>query len=118
MSFFVSSGRLSGALPQSPQSANRGDCNFIDRLALACMLDRGKRETMCMPSKTEAHPRGRVSLNTLVDLDTDERRRRLQARTGLPASRLVAAALRALETQLEAARTNEAAARSTPSGTC
>jgi hypothetical protein len=36
-----------------------------------------------------------------VDLDTDERRRRLQERTGLSAPRLIADALREFEAHLE-----------------
>lgn len=42
----------------------------------------------------------RVSLNTLVDPDTDDRRRRLQERTGFATSRLIAEALRTFEAEL------------------
>ena len=41
-----------------------------------------------------------VSFSTRLDLPTTELRRRLERMTGLPASRLVTEALRALEQQL------------------
>jgi hypothetical protein len=44
----------------------------------------------------------RVGLNTRIDIATDERRRRLQRRTGLSAPRLIAEALRVFEARLEA----------------
>ena len=43
-----------------------------------------------------------VSLAVRVDIETDERRRRLQQQTGLSAARLVAVALRTLEARLDA----------------
>ena len=42
-----------------------------------------------------------VNFFTRVDLETDDRRRRLQQRTGLSAPRLIADALRELEAHLE-----------------
>jgi hypothetical protein len=43
-----------------------------------------------------------VNFFTRVDLETDDRRRRLQERTGLSAPGLIAEALRELEAHLEA----------------
>jgi hypothetical protein len=43
-----------------------------------------------------------VNFFTRVDLETDDRRRRLQERTGLSAPRLIANALREFEARLEA----------------
>ena len=42
-----------------------------------------------------------VAFNVRIDLDTADRRRRLQQRTGLSAPRLVAQALRELEERLD-----------------
>ena len=49
--------------------------------------------------RPQAKPR--VNFSTQVSIETDERRRRLQERTGLSAPRLIADALRELEARLE-----------------
>jgi hypothetical protein len=50
-----------------------------------------------------AAPQPSINFHARIDLDTEERRRRLQKRTGLSASRLVSEAFRELEQQLNAA---------------
>jgi hypothetical protein len=54
-------------------------------------------------------PQPSVNFHARIDLDTEERRRRLQAQTGLSASRLVREAFRELER-----RSTRAAARRLP----
>ena len=49
--------------------------------------------TACQPS---------VNLHARIDLDTEKRRRRLQAQTGLSAPRLIREAFRELERRLNA----------------
>ena len=51
-----------------------------------------------------AAPQPTINFHARVDLDTEERRRRLQAQTGLSAPRLVSEAFRELERQLNACR--------------
>jgi hypothetical protein len=57
-----------------------------------------------------AAPQPTINFHARIDLDTEERRRRLQAQTGLSASRLVEEAFRQLERQLSACRRNTTAA--------
>jgi hypothetical protein len=51
-----------------------------------------------------------VNFHARIDLDTEERRRRLQERTGLSAPRLVQEAFRELERRLNACRRKTPAA--------
>jgi len=51
-----------------------------------------------------AAPQATINFHARIDLDTEERRRRLQAQTGLSAPRLVSEAFRELERQLNACR--------------
>jgi hypothetical protein len=55
-------------------------------------------------------PQPSINFHARIDLDTEERRRRLQAQTGLSASRLVEEAFRQLERQLNTCRRNTTAA--------
>jgi hypothetical protein len=55
-------------------------------------------------------PQPSINFHARIDLDTEERRRRLQAQTGLSASRLVEEAFRQLERQLNTCRCNTTAA--------
>ena len=49
-------------------------------------------------------PQPSINFHARIDLDTEERRRRLQAETGLSASRLVKEAFHELERRLSARR--------------
>jgi primosomal protein N'' len=55
-------------------------------------------------------PQPSVNFHARIDLDTEERRRRLQAQTGLSASHLVRQAFRELEQRLNACRRKPTAA--------
>jgi hypothetical protein len=55
-------------------------------------------------------PQPSVNFHARIDLDTEERRRRLQAQTGLSASGLVREAFRELEQRLNACRCKMTAA--------
>ena len=55
-------------------------------------------------------PQPSVNFHARIDLDTEERRRRLQAQTGLSAPRLVREAFRELEQRLNAGRRETIAA--------
>ena len=55
-------------------------------------------------------PQPSVNFHARIDLDTEERRRRLQAQTGLSAPRLVEEAFRELERQLNTCRRKTTAA--------
>jgi hypothetical protein len=55
-------------------------------------------------------PQPSVNFHARIDLDTEERRRRLQAQTGLSASRLVKEAFRELEQRLNDCRRKTTAA--------
>ena len=55
-------------------------------------------------------PQPSVNFHARIDLDTEQRRRRLQAQTGLSASRLVEEAFRELELRLNACRRKTTAA--------
>ena len=49
-------------------------------------------------------PQPSINFHARIDLDTEKRRRRLQAQTGLSASRLIREAFRELERRLKACR--------------
>jgi hypothetical protein len=51
-----------------------------------------------------AAPQPSINFHARIDLDTEKRRRRLQAQTGLSASRLVREAFQELERRLSARR--------------
>jgi hypothetical protein len=55
-------------------------------------------------------PQPSINFHARIDLDTEERRRRLQAQTGLSASRLVREAFRELERRLNVCRRKTTAA--------
>jgi len=57
-----------------------------------------------------AAPQPSINFHARIDLDTEERRRRLQARTGLSASQLVREAFRELERRLNVYRRKTTAA--------
>src|SRR5262249_7001022 len=61
-----------------------------------------------------AAPQATINFHARIDLDTEERRRRLQAQTGLSAPRLVSEAFRELERQLNACRPAAAKPRAPP----
>jgi hypothetical protein len=56
-----------------------------------------------MEDAMPAQPQPSINFHARIDLDTEERRRRLQDRTGLSAPRLLREALRAYERALAAA---------------
>ena len=55
-------------------------------------------------------PQPSINFHARIDIDTEKRRRRLQARTGLSASRLVREAFHELEQRLNAGRRETIAA--------
>ena len=55
-------------------------------------------------------PQQSINFHARIDVETEERRRRLQAQTGLSASRLVEEAFRELERQLNTCRRKTTAA--------